>query len=148
MAEIEGITQIETLDTAFILDQEEMEWEKGWLRVYKRHKVKTFFDAKSIGTTKVYSDRFYCAPYYEFELLANITASGSAGTLTIEVETSDGGGTWYKKTDVPFGSLKWEGTLGDKKESVQGKCIAQYFRLSAVSSADTWTLTTKGVFIT
>lgn len=148
MAIISGVTQIETLDTAFILNQDENEWEKGWLRVYKRHKTKTFFNVKSVGTTKVYSDSFFCAPYHEFELLTDIVASGVAGTLTIEVETSDGGGTWYKKTDVPFGSLKWEGSLGDKKESVQGKCISPYYRLSAVSSAGTWTLTGKGVFIT
>ncbi len=142
------ITEIETLDTARILNQAINEWEKGWLKVYKRHKTVTFFSAQSVGTTKVTSPSFLCAPYAEFELLADIIASGAADNLTIEVETSDDNATWYKKTDIPFGSLKWEGTLGDKKESVQGKCISQYIRLTALGTGAGWTFTGKMVFIT
>lgn len=149
MAELPNeITEIQTLDTARILNQEKNEWEKGWLSVYKRHHTEPFFANKTVDTTKEYSAVFLCAPYSSFDLLINFTASGVAGNLTIEVEVSDDNANWHKKTDVPFGSLKWEGQLGNKKEAVQGKCIAQYYRLTAVSSAGSWLLTAKAVFIT
>jgi len=143
-----AITQIETLDSARVLDQGLNEWEKGWQTVFKRVKDVSFFTAKSVGVVKQYSESFFCAPYSRFELLCMIGASGIGDNLTIEVETSDTGGTWYKKTDIPYGSLKWQGTLGDKNESIQGVCTAGYIRLTAVSTVGTWVVGAKLVFVT
>lgn len=141
------VTEILTLDSARILNLEENDWEKGWLRVYKRHKVKQFFDAESVSTTAKTSSSFNCAPYHEFEILIDLTASGGSDNILIEVQVSDDNAVWYKKMDGLFGDLRYSGTGGDKKESVRGFCLSPYIRLRTVASAGTYTLTLKMVLV-
>jgi len=141
------ITEIQTLDTARILDQEEKVWEKGWLRIYKRHKVVEFFAGESVSTTTKRSSWFSCAPYHEFQLLVDMKASGVSGNLLVEVILSDDRAKEYKLMDDQFGDLRWSGTGGDKKEAITGKCVSPYMMIRAVASAGTYVLSVKAVFV-
>ena len=140
------ITQIETYDSAMILNQEENEWEVAWLKVYKRHSTQKLLDALSVSTTAVYSDSFYCAPYSEFLLMADVTVPGSASILFVDVELSDDNAKWYRLEDTEVNTIQFDNGDGSRKVCLSGKCIAQYFRLKALSSAGTWTVTGKAVF--
>ena len=140
------ITQIETYDSAMILNQEEGEWEVGWLNVYKRHSIQTLLNALSVSTTAVYSDSFYCAPYSEFLLMLDLTIPGSASILFVDVELSDDNSRWYRLEDEEVNVIQFNNADGSRKVCVSGKCIAPYFRLKAIASAGTWNVTGKVVF--
>ena len=140
------ITQIETYDSAMILDQEENEWTVGWLNVYKRHSIQKLLDALSVSTTAVYSDSFNCAPYSEFLLMADVTVPGAASILFIDVELSDDNAKWYRLEDTEVKDIQFNNADGSRKACISGKCIAPYFRLKAIASAGTWTVTGKAVF--
>lgn len=140
---VEEVTEIWTLDTARVLDQEANEWEKAWLTVYKRVKTVEMLDAQSVSTTEIISSSFLCEPYAKFELLIDLTASGVAGNILIEVYTSDDGAKFYKKMDGLFGDLRYSGTAGNKKESVFGELNNSKVRLRAIASAGTYTLSAK-----
>ena len=141
------ITQIETYDSAMILDQEENEWGVGWLKVYKRHRTEKLLDALSISTTAVYSNSFYCAPYSEFLLMMDVTVPGSASILFMDVELSDDNAKWYRLEDTEVNNIQFDNGDGSKKACISGKCIGLYLRMKALSSAGTWTVTGKAVFI-
>ena len=144
---IKDITQIETYDSAQIFNQEESVWDIGWLKVYKRHKIEEFFDALSVSTSAKYSDSFYCAPYSEFLLMLDVTIPGVASVIIFTVELSDDNARWYELKDTEALNIQFSNADGSVKNCLSLKCIAPYMRLKAVATAGTWTVTSKGVFI-
>lgn len=141
------ITQIETYDSAMILDQAENEWCEGWLKVYKRHKIITFHGALAVSTSSIASASFYCAPYSEFLLMLDVTIPGVASVIVFTIELSDDNAKWYELKDTEALNIQLSNADGNQKICLSQKCVAQYIRLKAVASAGTWTVTSKGVFI-
>jgi len=141
------ITQIETYDSAMILDQAENEWTQGWLTVYKRHKIVTFHGALSVSTSSVSSASFYCAPYREFLLMLDVTIPGVTSVIVFTIELSDDNSKWYELKDTEALNIQLSNADGSQKICLSQKCIAPYMRLKAVASAGTWTVTSKGTFI-
>lgn len=141
------VTMIETYDSAMILDQAENEWRQGWLKVYKRHKVVTLLDAFSVSTSVVYASSFYCAPYSKFLLLLDVTIPGVASVIIFTIELSDDNAKWYELKDTEALNIQFSNADGSLKNCLSLKCIAPYMRLKAVATAGTWTVTSKGVFI-
>jgi len=141
------ITQIETLDTARIVDVIEGEWTLGWLKVYKRHRIIKSFDLVSVSTSEKVSDAFYCAPYSEFLLEMNLVIPGVASVLIVDVELSDDQSNWFKLRDEEVKNILFDNADGSQKVCLSGKCIAPYMRLKAIATAGTWTVSAKTIYI-
>ena len=133
------ITEINTLDTARILDQEENEWTAGYLMVYRRLKQITLINNITFdnNTTTYTSKEFKSEPYSKFSLLIDLSVSGTPTDIVIEVEVSPGGGKWYKLMNGPFGDLRYEDAGGAKKESIQGEIRAHKIRIKATATDTT-----------
>ena len=75
---------------------------------------------------------------------------GAPTDILIEIEQSDGGGTWYKYMTGPFGDLRYVSGAGDKKECIDGEVRAHYFRVkvtaTGTTAADTFTLSLRVEF--
>lgn len=146
------ITEIETLDTARIRDGDEGEWEAGYLMVYRRLKTVKFVDYIVFNntTTTYTSNKFLSVPYSKFLLLIDLAVANAPTDLLIEIEMSDGGGTWYKYMAGPFGDLRYEDAAGNKKECIDGDVRAHYFRIkitaTGTDATNTFTLSVRTEF--
>lgn len=149
---LEKPTEIETLDTARILDGDENEWTAGYLMVYRRLMTVTFLNAIVFNnaTTTFTSEKFLSVPYSKFLLLIDLAVANDPTDILIEVELSDDGAKWYKYMSGPFGDLRYEDAAGDKKEAVDGDVRAHQFRIKATATGTdatkTFTLTVKVEF--
>lgn len=130
------ITEIETLDTARILDQDENEWTEGYLQVYRRVKTIKFFANKTFNDTlsSFTSETFRVKPYSKFRLYIRLEVTLAPTDILFEVEFSYNGTTWYKFMNGPFGDLRYEDAAGDKKECVDGEIRSTYMRVKATAT--------------
>lgn len=89
------ITMIETYDSAMILNQEENEWEEGFLKVYKRHKNIQVVNGVTytIGQYS-YTDKIYAKPYSRVGVFARKPTPSSDG-LYVRLQASQDGVNWY-----------------------------------------------------
>lgn len=134
------ITEIETLDTARILNQDENDWEKGWLRVYKRHKHHELADVETVDSETKETKSIHVAPYTKFELLIGFTVVGSPTSLRIKTFVSTDNATWYLKTDGPFGDLSWGAPSGTTRESIIGECVSEYMKFELIADGTSYSV--------
>lgn len=130
------LTEIETLDTARILNQEENEWDAGYLIVYRRIKTLKFFATKVFNDTlSIFtSETFLVSPYSKFRLYIYLIVTLAPTDILVEVEFSYNGSTWYKYMEGPFGDLRYEDAAGDKKECIDGEIRSTYMRVKATAT--------------
>ena len=93
MSNNDEITEINTLDTARILDQKENDWTAGYLMVYRRLKHISPIEAITFDNlTQTYTSKeFNSEPYSKFTLLIDLAVTGTPTDIVIEVEFSPGG---------------------------------------------------------
>jgi len=129
-------TEIETLDAARILDQDENEWTAGYLVAYRRLKTLKFFADQDIkeATSTFTSESFLVSPYSKFRLYIYLLITGSPIDIVFDVQFSYNGSTWYKYMDGPFGDLRYEDGAGDKKECLDGEIRSSYMRVKATAT--------------
>ncbi len=129
-------TEIETLDTARILNQDENEWDAGYLTVYRRVKTIKFFASKVFDDSlSVFtSESFLVVPYSKFRLYTYLIVTAAPTDIVVEIEFSYNGSTWYKFMNGPFGDLRWASSAGDKKECIDGNVNSYYMRLKATAT--------------
>jgi len=77
---------------------------------------------------------------YRKFLLRNILAvSGSPTDIKINVQFSQGGGTYENYTRGPFGSLMYEDSAGSKSECIEGECLGAKMKINVVATGvDEW----------
>ncbi len=132
----DNITEIETISTARILDNDLNEWEAGYLMAYRRLKTVRMIDDVEFNNDIVSctSRKFLSIPYSKFELLIDITIDNTPTDLLIEVMMSEDGARWFKHMIGPFGDLRYVGAAGNKMEAVGGDIRSRYVKLKATAT--------------
>jgi len=90
------VTVIETLDSAFVFDHEENEWQRAWLSdVYKRVKKITKSYKSQTEEGDMYTDSFFVEPFRKIIVFARIEDVVTGATATVRPYWSHNGATWY-----------------------------------------------------
>ncbi|MEK7180669.1 MAG: hypothetical protein AAB706_04285 [Patescibacteria group bacterium] len=136
-------------DSGRVLDQDVNEWVSGWQNFFRIQKTVIFIDAQTFAASTSYDklERFQCGKYRFFDLIVDVDVTGTPTLLTVNLEFSDDGITWYKLMNGPFGDLSFGNAAGDLKECIQGKINSPYCRITATVSgtdaSNTFKLTAK-----
>lgn len=90
-----------------------------------------------------------CPQYRKFLLRIILAVTNTPTNIKINVQFSQGGGTYENYTRGPFGSLMYEDSAGTKEECIEGECLAGRMRINVVASGvdanNKFTLTCKVV---
>ena len=86
-----------------------------------------------------------CVPFHDFLIMIKLAVGGTPTDIVFSVEFSEDNVTFYKYMNGPFGDLRYEDAAGAKSESVSGRCLGKYIRVSATatgtSEQNTFTVT-------
>jgi len=99
------------------------------------------------GQSEYTSAEIDCAGYRKFLLRIILAVANTPTDIKINVQFSQGGGTYENYTRGPFGSLMYEDTAGAKSECIEGECLGAKMKIyvvaTGVTAANTFTLTCK-----
>ncbi len=97
--------------------------------------------------TSYTSAKIDTAGYRKFLLRNILTVAGAPTNIKINVQFSQGGGSYENYMRGPFGSLMYEDTAGAKAECIEGECLGAKMKINVVATgtdaAKTFTLTCK-----
>lgn len=97
--------------------------------------------------TSYTSAEINAAEYRKFLLRIILGVTNAPGTIKINVQFSEGGGTFENYVQGPFGSLMYEDTAGAKSECIGGDILGGRMKINIVATGtdatNKFTLTVK-----